>query len=166
MKHIALSIFTAAILTLTFNAPVAQATSIDPIRIVATVKGLENDIQMVSFLEDGRLHVYKVDGKVTAKRLSKAATEKLVNAARDLANVEIVETHHRVVCMMMPQPTLSDLSLPAYDLEKGTFNRSMRQILGASGCWVSDRVSPKNDYDLKNAELFRAQLVILALSTL
>ena len=166
MKHIALSILTATILTLNFATPVAQARSIDPRKVVATVEGWENDIQQVSLLEDGTLFVQKVDGKVTAKKLSKAATEKLVTAARDLANIEIVETQHLVVCMMMPQPTLSDLSVPAYDWEKGTFNRTLRKILGATGCWVSDKVAPKDEYNLGPAQVLRAQLVILALATL
>jgi hypothetical protein len=166
MKHIALGILTATIMTLTFNAPVAQARSIDPTRVVAIVEGWENDIQQVALLEDGRLQVQNVDGKVTTKKLSKAATLKLVTAARGLANIEIVETHSQVVCMMMLQPTLSDLSVPAYDWEKGTFSRSMRKILGASGCWVSDKVVPKEDYNLGPAQVLRAQLVILALATL
>lgn len=166
MKHIALSILTSTIMTLTFAAPVAQARSIDPTRVVAVVEGLENDIQQVALLEDGRLQVKDVDGKVTTKKLSAPATAKLITAARDLANIEVVETHYQIVCMMMPQPTLSDLSVPAYDWEKGTFNRSMRKILSASGCWVSDKVAPKDDYNLEPAQVLRAQLVILALATL
>lgn len=169
MKHLALSIFTTTILTLGFSAltaPAAQARSIDPTKVVAIVEGYEHDIQQIALLEDGRLQVKNVDGKVTTKRLSAAATAKLTTAARDLANIEIVETHHQIVCMMMPQPTLSDLSVPTYDWEKGTFNRSMRKILGASGCWVSDKVAPKEEYNLGPAQVLRAQLVILALATL
>lgn len=166
MKHIALSIFTATILTLTFAAPAAQARSIDRTRVVATVQGFEHDIQQIAFLEDGRLQVQGVDGKVTTKKLSAAATQTLIASARSLANIEVEETFHQVVCMMMPQPTLSDLSVPAYDWEKGTFDRSMRKILSASGCWVSHKVAPKNEYDLGPAQVFRGQLVILALATL
>lgn len=166
MKHFALSILTAAIMTLTYTAPVAHARSIDPTRVVAVLEGWEQDIQQVAFLEDGRLQIQDVDGKVTTKRLSNAAKEMMLDAARNLANIEINETHSTVVCMMMPKPTLSDLSVPSYDWEKGQFNRSMRKILSASGCWVSDRVTPKNDYDLDRAHILRGQLVILALATL
>ncbi len=166
MKHFALKFFALAIVALTFAAPTAQARSMDPTRVVAIVEGYEQNIHQVAFLEDGRLQVKDSDGKVSTKRLSEAAKVKMLEAARELANIEIVETHSPVVCMMMPQPTLSDLSVPKYDWEKGTFDRSMRKILGPTGCWVSDHISPKHDYDMTRALVLRGQLVILALATL
>lgn len=148
-----------------FAAPSAFATSIDPTKVVASVEGLEEGIEQVTLLEDGRLQIKKQDGSVFTERVSEPALTILVDAAKRIANVKIETKRTLVVCMMMPVPKLSSLFVTPYSERKG-FSGKPRFMLSPEGCWVTEHAKPKDEWALKLATELRAQLRILAIDAL
>ena len=162
MKNVLLTI--AVLLT----SLTTQARSIDMTPVLATVSGYENGIEQVALLADGRLQVVyaNVDRaeKYKAVRLTKAVLTRLTNAVTHLSNVEVKETNSQVVCQMISQPTLSDLSISNYDFQTKTFSRDLKLVLTALSCDVGHKVVPVEAYAKLAAQQLREQLVILALN--
>lgn len=143
----------------------ASATSIDRTQVLATVTGAQEGIKQVALLADGRLQVVPEEGKVKQIKLTKAASEELFNLVQRLANVELNDVQSQVVCMMMPQPELSDLKISSYSYETTTYSNKLSLVLTAQNCAVSHRVSPVEVYSLIDANDLRKALVVLALNT-
>ena len=67
---------------------------------------------------------------------------------------------------MMPRPSLSLLSIGAYDEAKDVYSAPLRTVLTPQGCAITHTVVPAQDYNELAAKELRAQLLILAFSTL
>ncbi len=164
MKQALLALVSVVLLTCGLGS-VASARSVDRTPVVATLTGSENGIHMIALLADGRLQVQKADGKVVQVKLTVLAAEEMLSSAKYLANVTVTEsTDARIRCTGMPRPSLSRLSMAAYDEDKDKFEGTPRLILSSQHCSLRIKVLPEHDYNVLAAKEFRAQLVILAYS--
>ncbi len=158
-KFLALALVLA---TFTGFQTTAEARSIDPTKVIASVSGIENGIEQAVVLEDGRMQIKTNEGWVLAKTLSGAALNAIVENVKSLSQAEIVRSTSMVVCMMIPEQRLSDLYIAEYDIEKG-FGKKQQHVLSASGCWVANKAEPKEGVYKELAKELRAQIRILAL---
>lgn len=145
---------------------IAQATSVDFTKVLATVQGHEHGIVEIALLEDGRLQVLNSKGVVKTTILSKAALNRLSGKIQTLSDVQVQEVNRDKVCKMMIIPTLSDLSIAFFDYEAGEFKRNLNLVLTRKSCALAYEVFPANEHQENSASELRAQLVILALNTL
>ncbi len=153
-------------LALVASSLTASATSIDRTPVVATVTGNQSGLKEVALLQDGRLQVVPVSGKVKTVTLGKVATAELLGRAQMLSDIEVKEERRTIVCRMMVRPSLSNLSVSSYNDEKGVFASDLRLILTRTTCADSHVVYPVESREAAEAEELKSILVILALTTL
>ena len=142
------------------------ARSIDRTPVIATLTGLEHNIQSVAILADGRLQILDVGGQLKVTQLTPAALESLKSMVQDLAGVELEKVHNQIVCMMMRTPELSDLQVATYDWQKNIWGRELTLVLTQINCAVADKTFPKQQWAKERAESLRAAIKILALNEL
>ncbi len=144
---------------------ISMARSVDRTPVVASVEGNKNGIVAAYLLADGRLQVKPEVGTVATVVLSKAATSHLIELAITVADAKLTEQTSAAVCMMVPPPSLGDLSVSGFDDEERTFTSVRKLVLTNSDCTVSHRVTPSNRLVAEAARELRAALVALTLNT-
>ena len=162
MKSIALAF--ALVSTLVTLPMIASARSVDRTPVVASVSGDLAGIESVYLLADGRLQIKPQTGNVQTVVLSKIAKDQVIELAASVADVELNEQISAAVCMMVPPPSLSRLSVSGYDITTHTFNSVRKLTLTNADCTVAHQVSPKNPFVERRAVELRAALVALSLN--
>lgn len=142
------------------------ARSVDRTPVIAALTGLEHNIKSVAILADGRMQLLDVGGQLKVTRLTPEALENLKSMAHGLAGVELENIRSQIVCMMMPMPELSDLSVAAYDWQKDAWGRDLTLVLTQINCAVANKTFPKDQWAKERAEALRAAIKILALNEL
>lgn len=152
----------STLIALTFSMTAKAAN----VQTVATVSGYEQGLRSVSLLSNHTLVITNVQDEVKVLPLTDAVADKLLGNAMFLGNVETVEFTKTIVCMMMKRPSLSNLTVAAFDFETETYSADSKLILTDSGCSIHHTVAPKELYHAEAAQELRAQMVILALNSL
>ena len=142
------------------------ARSIDQTPVIATLTGVEHNVQSVSVLADGRLQILDLGGQLKTAQLSPAALENLKSLALGLADAELEIVESEIVCMMLPVPELSDLSVAKFDWQTETWSQQLTLVHTQVNCAIPRKVFPKLDWMREQARELRAAIKILALNEL
>lgn len=143
-------------------ASIAGAKSSRPLK-VATLNGNYAGITEVALLSDGTLSITSETGTVSNLSISEVAAERLLNHAETLSNVEVKTENRTRVCAMMPRPDLNFLAVSTRR-SGDHFTGNLVTTLTPRDCSRGSVTYPVESYDLMGAEIFRAELAILALA--
>lgn len=100
------------------------------------------------------------------KRLNDVIFNLIKNEVIGLSTARIVKKTNVVVCMMIPGPHQANDHLSIlrhYDHHTDEFLEEMKLILGPQGCWVSNPVYPKENYQMVKAQKLKSMLKVMAL---
>lgn len=137
-------------------------------------KYMEIEVQSTDSVMRGPFAEPTPGSRTRTIRVSENMNDKLyktiMNKVYSLANAKM-KKYDRIhpICMMMPAPSMytNHLSVKRdYDYDKKYFKKPLQVILGPQGCWVSNPIIPKNNYDVREARELALMLKTLALQEL
>ncbi len=82
-------------------------------------------------------------------------------------DVKIVRNTNRVICMMMPHPTMyfNTLSLnPTSYTTGGPTRLGLEVVLGPTGCWVRNSITPEKSIDTERASTLKDLIKLITLN--
>ncbi len=82
-------------------------------------------------------------------------------------DVKIVRNTNRVICMIMPHPTMyfNTLSLNPTSYTIGGPTRSaLEVVLGPTGCWVRNSITPEKSVDIERASTLKDLIKLITLN--
>jgi hypothetical protein len=126
-------------------------------RTVAQVNSIDAEIKTIKLNESGVLIVTKTDGSTKAIKLSDNNSEVLLDAAKNLSEVQPQTEIRTAVCEMMLSK-LSEQKLSVIDTE----NNSMKLMLTSSSCANVSYTRPDDENALTAAKTLKTQMIVLA----
>jgi hypothetical protein len=130
-----------------FGIATARAAVVTDEVVLAEVQGASLDVQSISLLSDNQIKVTNAKGKQSLIKLNDAANDLLVKQANELADANIINEHHQIICMMMPFGPQTDLYVQG------------RLVLSPRGCYLANVSYPEKSSDEKLAERLQADLI-------
>jgi len=154
---------TLIITLLTFTSTLASAANIASYNFDTWAEGNREILSVVVSITDDQEMKILAHGETNIAelvliepqivKLKESVYREIENLTFDLENAKIEKKYNQVVCMMYPVIGRTNHLYIASEL-----------VSGPTGCWVSNSVQPKNEYQLNKALQLKQMIKVLALT--